>query len=431
MFSGCMDSKIMAMFNPWWTTGKVKTDLLEEYRRPLFDELKGFLEDRQIILLYGLRRVGKTTLMYQLVDHLLTKGIQSDVILYFSFDESSGDIRDVLKSFEAKVLRKPFEELQRVYIFFDEIQKVDDWDNKLKIFYDLHPNLKFFICGSASLNLRKRGGENLAGRTYMFHLEPLSFREYLYLRDVEVKIENWELHTERIMPYFWDYVRKGGFPELMTNDSETKVREYVRHNVIDRIMHIDIPSEFGLHDTELLTFLVEWICRDPGMIINVDSLAKQLGRNRLTIRNYLSYLQYALLIRFVKNLRPNFLSTSRKMKKAYPSSTGFPYAFFNEVDEGKILENFIVQALHAAHYYRNKGDEIDFIIINENDRIPLEVKSGDLQLGKFIKNLRKLGLKFGVIATMNKFDEISQDDVIVKIVPAWALALFPEELLKR
>jgi len=420
----------MAMFNPWWTTGNVKTDLLEEYRRPLFDEIKDYLDERQIILLYGLRRVGKTTLLYQIVDHLLTEGIQSDAILYFSFDESSGDIRDVMKSYEAKVLRKPFEELKRVYVFFDEIQKVDDWDNKLKIFYDIYPNLKFFICGSASLNLRKRGGENLAGRTFMFNLEPLSFSEFLHLRKVEVNFENWLLHAESIMPYFWDYVRKGGFPELMSMDSETKIREYIKHNVIDRITHIDIPLEFGLHDTELLTFLVEWISRDPGMIINIDSLAKQLGRNRLTIRNYLSYLQYALLIRFVKNLRSNFLSTSRKMKKAYPSSTGFPYAFFNKVDQGQILENFIVQTLHASHYYRNKGDEIDFIIMQGDDRIPLEVKSGEIELGKFIRNLRKLDLRFGIIATMNEYDEIERDDVVIKIIPAWALALFPEELLK-
>lgn len=425
-----MDSNIMAMFNPWWTSGTVKTDLLEAYRRPLFNEIKDYLEDRQIILLYGLRRVGKTTLLYQIVDHLLGVGIEANRIMYFSFDETSGDIRDVLKSYEAKVLRKPIEELERVYIFFDEIQKVEDWDNKLKMIYDQYPNLKFFICGSASLNLRKRGGENLAGRTYMFHLEPLSFSEYLDLKDVEIKFENWEFHAEKIMPYFWDYIRKGGFPELMNVESEKKVREYLRHSVIDRITHNDIPSEFGLHDTELLTILVEWICRDPGMIINVDSLAKQLGRNRLTIGNYLSYLQYALLIRFVKNLRPNFLSSSRKMKKAYPSSTGFPYAFFNDVDEGKILENFISQALGADHYYRNKGDEIDFIITRGKDHIPIEVKSGHRELGKFIRNLKKLNLTFGIIASMNQYDEISQDGILIRVIPAWALALFKDELVK-
>ncbi|MCK4613351.1 MAG: AAA family ATPase, partial [Thermoplasmata archaeon] len=82
-----MELETLEIFNPWWTAGQVKTELTREFRRPLFSELLNFFEERQILLVYGLRRVGKTTLFYQLIEHLLNDGVGPEKIVYFSFDE--------------------------------------------------------------------------------------------------------------------------------------------------------------------------------------------------------------------------------------------------------------------------------------------------------------------------------------------------------
>ena len=143
-----MELKRIEQFNDWWTTDKVRANLLKPYKRPLFHEIQKYIDDRQIILVYGLRRVGKTTLFYQVIQHLLDEGVNPGNILYFSFDVTKAEIEDVLRTYEQEKLRRNFDTAERIFIFFDEIHKTENWQNELKIFYDLYPNIKFFICGS-------------------------------------------------------------------------------------------------------------------------------------------------------------------------------------------------------------------------------------------------------------------------------------------
>ncbi|MGB9741491.1 MAG: AAA family ATPase [Candidatus Bathyarchaeia archaeon] len=94
-----------------------------------------------------------------------------DRVLYYSFDESPVSPKDVLEFYERRVLMKPFEEVGRVFVFFDEIQYVDNWPEVVKKFYDLYPNLKFFLSGSSTLLLSKEASEKLAGRFFSLRLK--------------------------------------------------------------------------------------------------------------------------------------------------------------------------------------------------------------------------------------------------------------------
>ena len=141
-------------YNTWWETGSVND--IPDYKRPLFYELLKYLDERQIIVIYGLRRTGKTTIMYQLIDYLLKDNIKKGNILYFSFDYSNIELRDIIEDYEKYILKKPIKmENSKVYIFLDEIQKLNDWENKIKIYYDTYKNIKFIISGSASINIEK------------------------------------------------------------------------------------------------------------------------------------------------------------------------------------------------------------------------------------------------------------------------------------
>lgn len=395
----------MAKYNRWWQTNKIgKEDYSSKHQRPLLEELKKHLERRQILLVYGLRRVGKTTLFYQLIQHLLDRGVPSKNILYFSFDEESAEIAKVLRTYEEKVLKRDLLKEKRVFIFFDEVQKLKGWESKIKIFYDLYPNAKFFLSGSASISLRRGSFESLAGRVFDFHLKPLGFAEFLEWRGVEAPKENIELAALRLKPLFLDHLRKGGFPEIVKEDNDEDIRKYIKNAVLERIIYRDLPLELGLKDVDLLRTLVEMVARDPGMIINFDRLSRDLGRSRTTVTNYLNYLKYALITQELKNLRPGFLIASRKARKVYPTNTAFCFAYRDDFYQDNILqkvaETAVVNALEGEFYFRNSF-EVDLILRRQDRIFPFEVKYGQVERKSILKFLKEFEIEKGVIVTKN------------------------------
>jgi predicted AAA+ superfamily ATPase len=126
----------MERFNPWWTKGGVPPEWTQEYRRKLYFSIEPYLKRRQILLVYGLRRVGKTTLMMQVIESLL-KNVNPRYILYFSFDDATFTLKDVLESYQKVILHSSIEDSKEpLYLFFDEIQKQDGWENTIKTYYD-------------------------------------------------------------------------------------------------------------------------------------------------------------------------------------------------------------------------------------------------------------------------------------------------------
>ena len=340
-----MDIKTVARFNEWWITGKVSDELFFPFKRYLFLELLKHINSRQMVLLAGLRRVGKTVLMYQLIDNLLKNGVMPKNILYFSFDETGYNVNEVIENYQNEILRKGLAR-QKIYFFFDEIQKAKDWANQIKIWYDLYPQLKFFLSGSASLSLEKKSRESLAGRLLEFVLKPLTFQEFLSIKNIQVKYSEFKIYQNKILPLFIDYLRKSGFPEIVDQEDEQKIKLYIKNSVIDRIIYKDLPLEFGIKDLELLGTLLNLFFTQPGIIVNFDNLSRDLKRDRKTVMNYIYYLRYSLLLRIVLNFRKGVLVASRKMKKIYPSTTSFIFSQtdkYSEMDFSKnALETFVV-----------------------------------------------------------------------------------------
>ncbi|MFP3912392.1 MAG: AAA family ATPase, partial [Desulfobacteraceae bacterium] len=132
-------------FNPWWKDGSVPAHAVGR-KRKIFNEVLPYLETRQILLITGLRRVGKTTLMHQLIEHVLTHGTDRYHVLYFSFDEIGQEPEAILKEFEFDILKRDLQG-EEVFVFFDEIQKLNDWEAKIKLLYDRQPRMKLALSG--------------------------------------------------------------------------------------------------------------------------------------------------------------------------------------------------------------------------------------------------------------------------------------------
>ncbi len=410
-------------FNPWWRTGKVREEWLEDYRRKLYSEIDGYLGRRQMILVWGMRRVGKTVLMFQVIQGLL-ESVEPKNVLYFSFDEIEFDLRDVLESYQKLVLNRTFDDLKgKVYLFLDEVHKVKDWENKIKAYYDLYPNLKIFLSGSASVRMRKGSRESLAGRIFDFEMRPLDFEEFLGVlgKDPKKARENPGLWEREIVPLFYRYMKYGAFPEIAKEDNEEFARKYITSNIIERVIYKDLPEEFGIKDTGLLKSLVYMLGKTPGMVVDYKEISKNLGKDQRTVARYFEYLEFGLLVKFVFNYRGSPLASTRKLKKAYFTTPNIIFAFSQNLEQALplMLENLVLAETGAVFFYRNSF-ELDFVLEKNREIVAIEVKTG----GSGAKQIRKFASKFrnvkkSFVVSMEK-EAIEEG---IKTVPAWKFVL--------
>lgn len=390
-------------YNPHW-----KENYFYEFdkRRAIFDILIKNVRNRQIISISGLRRTGKTVLLKQLINYLIKEKTPRLALLYYSFDEEQPKIEDIINEFEKL---KGNKEKSKLYIFFDEIQKLNNWQNQIKFFYDNH-NIKFFVSGSSSLFIKNSAKESLAGRSFDFYLPPLNFKEFLIFRNKSELIQKPRIFKTELKKEFSLYTKRQ-FIETV-GESEEFITEYVK-SILEKIVYIDIPKVFPIENKELLLRLLRIIAANPGMIIQYENLARELGINRVTLSNYLFYLEEAFLIKKIYNFSKNRLTSEKKSKKFYLNSTSF-FPYLNSiVEESKLIENLVAIETNAKFFWRTPfRQEIDFILEKDKKIFPLEVKYKNIITNNDIKTMTKFCLK----NKLNQATIITKDSEERKII---------------
>jgi uncharacterized protein len=399
--------------------------------RTLFSELKNNLDNRQIITISGLRRTGKTVLMKQLIDSLIEERRTRENILYFSFDEEQPKIEEIIKEFE-KITDIDISKT-KTYIFLDEIQKLEDWQDQIKYYYD-NFNIKFFVSGSSSLFIRKQVKESLAGRSFDFHLSPLDFKEFLIFRKKEQLLKNIKMFKEEIKKEFDLYYKKQ-FIEVIDKDEEY-TSEYVK-SILEKVVFMDIPKVFPIDYQDLLIRLLKIISSNPGMIIEYENLSRELGINRITLSNYLFYLEEAFLIKKIYNFSKNILTSEKKSKKFYLNSTSFFSYLNSSVEESKLIENLVAIETDSKFFWRTPfKDEVDFILVKSGSKLkkntevnilPIEVKYKNNIINKDIKTIIKFCVKNNLSKALVLSKDIEENKIIskdnkkitIKIIPVW------------
>ncbi|HDJ89108.1 MAG TPA: ATP-binding protein [Thermoprotei archaeon] len=384
--------ELLIILNEWWETHTISEEKAKKYRRKIFKNIKDtFFSYKQILVLTGLRRVGKTTIFYQLIQELLKRGVNPKNILYFTFDEMVENPINVLKEYSR--ITKIDWRREKIFIFFDEIHKLENWSSKIKILYDNLPNLKICISGSASIMIESEAIKNLAGRYFLFEIKPLTLQEFgeLYF---ERKIDNYELFEDKLKMIFEDYIRKP-FPEIVKWKDRIKINQYIRELVIEKIVKSEIPLIFKNINISLLSTLTEIFMKDVGTILDITSLSKDLGIHKLTLIKHLKILEFGKIIKTVKNFRPSIRSESRKLKKIYPTNISLSLCFYPNLSKGQIYENLVLTALNLDKYWRKNRREIDFLKINK-EITPIEVKEKNRIKKHDLKNLTWFMKKYGV-----------------------------------
>lgn len=406
-----METKeLLILLNEWWRTQKVGLDRLKPYYREAFTELQKLMDYQQVTIVTGLRRVGKSTLLFQLIDLLLKKEVPPSQIIYFSFDDQKEEIISILNAFQEATGTNWKQE--KIYVFFDEIQKLKGWSSQLKLVYDAFSNVKFVVSGSASLQLEKEAMHNLAGRYFLQEIAPLSLKEYFELKH-SVTITNYELYRTELRLELENYGQRS-FPEMVSWTEERRVLEYVRETVVSKILKTDLPEIFDKVNTRLLEMLIEIFYGQPGMILNVDALSRDLKVHKMTLEFHIFLLEFSKLIRIIKNFRVSILAESRKLRKVYPAYTALLFPFNPRPEKGQIAECLVASKIEAKYYWRKGNKEVDFIV-REHDILPIEVKHKESLGEEDFRNLTYFLKKFSIPKGIIVYYGSSQEGTIARV----------------
>ncbi len=406
--------------NRWW-----KAEFKIDYKdREIYNKIKKFADTKQILALTGLRRVGKTTIMLKLVKDRLKSGFAPENIIYFSFDDFRDvRIKEVVDNY-AELMDKDLNKNKYLFLF-DEIQKIDGWEEQIKRIYDNYKNFKIVVSGSESLFIRKKTRESLAGRFYEFKINQLSFKEFLGFKNIEIK--NIQLYKKELIREFKEYLLCNGFPEMVDSDKEI-ITKYIQENIIEKIVYRDIPQIFPIKDVAILDGLFNIILSDPGEIIDLNSLADELKISRQTASTYLDYLEKSFLIKKVYNFSKNIRKTERKLKKYYP--TIIHPKLFEKEEWGKILETAMVLQLHAEFFWRDAyKNEVDIVLVNDKI-LPIEVKSGKkIDTRSLFLFMKKFKIKKGFVVSLNQKKRFKMKGKTIEAIPAWKFLFQKEDMI--
>jgi uncharacterized protein len=466
--------QLLQPFNPWWEDKTKAFDKLPEFHRPIFEDLKTDIHALpQIISLTGPRRVGKTTLLHQLIKDLIEQDINPRHIVYYSMDDpalllnSPGEINTFIEE-AMQLARKASEPF---YFFLDEIQRLEGWELYLKKYYDLKYPVRFMISGSASSPIFKKSRESLLGRVKDHHLLPFSFREFvLYhlggsgpmmaelleldniavsvvesvidsgsiITPVTIKIPSDELKLQ-IDSMLATYFHEGGFPEVWTLPNLVDKQDYLFNNQVRKVIDEDLVLAIDLRKPELLKKFYLSLLATPGAERNITEISNETGINKQQIEKYLPMLEMTDLLFQVPKFRSGSLNVRRGNVKFYLSDLALRNAVLrispealmaNEATLGLYAENLVFLALKKKwssalqiDYYREKNEEIDFIVHSGAGRyLPIEVKYRNVipdmtLLRKFRMNYPKSSQPIVVTKNWDQFG--SQGDIFY-----WPLPLF-------
>jgi len=433
--------------NYWWNTTKIdKEDRgieRKEYTKKLLENLK--LE--RIICLSGIRRCGKTTLLYQLIELLIKNGKKPNKIVYIKMDDLIGkidDIREIVNIYEELTGINPKGE--EVVFIIDEIHFFKDWQFQLKYFIDSKYKSKFIISGSSKTLLYKNASESLAGRIRFVNMFPLTFKEFLKFNNVEIDSPNnidyneikKNYHKllpkkEKILHHLRKYLQVGGFPEWFKIKNIKQWRKILLDDYLSLILFKDIVFVYKIKDPILLEKMVGDIAQFSTNRSNYSKLSNRLDADRETIKLYLHYLSSSNLI-FISEVYFKSKKTRERIeKKIFFWEEGLRKALTLDEDNGKAVENIVAwhvikkmmqEKLFLQTFYWKNNYEVDFILTSKKP-IPIEVKykKEPSDIKGLVEFIKKFDVEKGIVVTKNTFKKESIEGKEVLFIPAWIFLL--------
>jgi hypothetical protein len=414
-----------------------KTELV---KREIQKDIAPLLNQREIIIITGVRRGGKSSLMRLISNDLIEKyDILQDNILYLNFEDERFtyfDINDFEQVYE--IFLELYHPVGRKYFFLDEIQNVKGWEKWLNRLYEFE-DLKIFVTGSNATLLSSEIATALTGRNRQLIVYPFSFNEFLSLRNYSITEKDFYLREKRIeiKRLFDEYLKLGGFPEVLKISDNTLLEQYLKD-----IIYRDVIARYSIRNIKEIKELTLFLASNIGTIQSYNNLREMINVKSLnTIKNYLEMLENVFLFfkidLFSFSVKKQIYNPSKIYSVDSALSNAIAFKFSENM--GHIYENIVFIELQRKNkevfYWKSKrGREVDFVIksglkIDEAIQVCFsftDKKTRDRELESLLSAKNELNVDNLVMITEDEKGEEVIDGATVRIIPLWKWLLQSE-----
>lgn len=400
-------------WNVWWENSQEIKKFIGTERTTLSQMLIE-LKIPHIKDVIGVRRCGKTVLMYQIISKLMEQNIKPKNILYLNFDDP--ELTDLEEAVKTSLHINP----DISHVFLDEIQNVREWERIIRVYYDRKKFRQIFVSGSSASLISRDVGKTLNGRHITKILTPFSFKEYLIQQRIEkpADISN----REKVIHYLEIYLKNGGFPETIGTDRLTS--KMILVDLYNDILSRDIVSRFDA-DLDIVKKIGYYLMTNISTLFSYNSVARSLNLHYDTVKKYVPYFEEVFLFFVVPFFSWKIKSTVKKNMKCYSIDTGLKNAvsFKFSDDLGKLAENLVLIELKRrgkeVYFWRGKR-EVDFIIKEESKLTAMNVTYADDISKREREGLLEFKEKYKNAKIVILTKELEQTDKNkIKYIPLW------------
>jgi len=416
------------LFTSHMDRDKLKQLIIEQHQvkksdhtipRELLATINKFKDTPFIIIISGIRRSGKSTLLHQ-----MRSGILKDSY-YVNFDDERF-VHFTIDDFQTlhELLIEVFGN-KNIFIF-DEIQNIKNWERFVRRLNDA--GKKIYVTGSNASMLSKELGTHLTGRHISFSLYTFSFKEFLQFKNHSISsLERLTTEQKSILKKFFnEHLEKGGFPEYLQTEKE----EYLK-SLYENILYRDIITRYNLPNEKIIKEVVYYAVSNIGKEISFNSLRKLTNlTSATTIREYFEYLENSYLTFLISRYNPSVKKQIYYNKKVYFIDTAMArvLGFRTSDDLGRMLENIVFLHLKRHNkeiYFHKEKYECDFVIRKGNAIVEAIQVTHNLQNNKekeingLLEALDTYKLKEGLILTADNEEEIIEKKKKITVKPIW------------
>ncbi|MDI6737942.1 MAG: ATP-binding protein [Nanoarchaeota archaeon] len=411
--------------NPWWFNKEFEAGI---DRLGHYNSLLKYLAAPEILLLVGPRRTGKSTLLYQLIRHILQKE-PADSILFVNLDEPLFESRSKDPAFLSGIIGEYAAQKKLKYLFIDEVQSYEHWAQAIKTLYDTEKGIKIILTGSSSILINSVISSRLSGRYFHVIVYPLSFQECLKFNGIaRPSILEKKRHFEQ-------YLKYGAFPRVVL-EKDSRLKHDLLKSYFQTILLKDIIYPNKLRNNRDIFDLVYFIVSNVGKPVSFNSLARLLNISVDTAKEYMHFAEETYLLLSIAKYDCSVKKQIINPRKSYCIDTGLvnSLSFRFSENRGRLLENLAFVSLSRTGeeiYYHKDKLECDFLVKKGNkisQAIQVSVSLKDKQVKTreqkgLLEAMEAHGLKKGLILTEEETGElkVKGKTIIIKPLYEWLL----------